>query len=211
MNATVPAKPRLRGVSHQYAAAAAVPMAGVLIAHANGQPSAWLYGICLFFLFAVSATYHRVSWNEQQRKFWRRMDHSMIFIFIAGSYTPFGLELLNQDALGTQMLSAIWITAILGAAVTVAWPSAPKWFRAILYLTAGWMLAVTFPKTYELLGGTAMSLILGSGFLYSLGAIIYARKSPNPWPFTFGYHEIFHILVIAAAWMHYAVIYAWLY
>ena len=189
----------------------AIPMAAWMIYHANGKASAWLYGICLFFLFAVSATYHRGSWNEKQRRFWRRMDHSMIFIFIAGSYTPFGLELLHSDPLGQNMLKAIWVTALLGAAVTVAWPSAPKWFRAILYLGAGWMLAVTFPKTYELLGAGAMGLILGSGFFYSLGAIIYARKSPNPWPFSFGYHEIFHLLVILAAWMHFSVIYAWLY
>lgn len=211
MNAIQPVKPTFRGLSHQYAAIAAIPMASMLITHANGAFSAIVYGICFFFLFCVSATYHRVSWSESKRKMWRRLDHAMIFIFIAGSYTPFGLELLDETELGTRMLKAIWLTAVLGAIVTVSWPTAPKWFRSLLYLTAGWMLAVTFPQTYEMIGTLPTALIVGSGFFYSLGAVIYARKSPNPWPLKFGYHEIFHLLVIVAAWMHFSVIYFWLY
>lgn len=211
MNAGVLQKPKFRGLSHKYAAGAALPMAAALIGHSNGAPSAWLYGICLFFLFAVSATYHRVSWSEPKRLLWRRLDHAMIFIFIAGSYTPFGVELLNTTSLGLNMVKAIWVTAVIGATVTISWPKAPKWFRAILYLSAGWMLAITFPQTYELIGALPMTLIIGSGILYSLGAIIYALKSPNPWPKLFGYHEIFHLLVIAGAWMHFSVIYLWVF
>ena len=210
MNATVPAKPRLRGVSHQYAAAAAVPMAGVLIAHANGQPSAWLYGICLFFLFAVSATYHRVAGMAATKVLAAHGSFHDLYFHCGQLHTiwlgaPQSRRIGHPNAECHMDHSHSRCCGDRGLAI------GPKWFRAILYLTAGWMLAVTFPKTYEHLGGTAIGLILGSGFLYSLGAIIYARKSPNPWPFTFGYHEIFHILVIAAAWMHYAVIYAWLY
>lgn len=204
-------KPKLRGFSHQYAALIAIPMAAALIIKADYSFSACVYGICLILLFTVSATYHRVRWSEKNRLFMRRLDHAMIFIFIAGCYTPFGLEVLNETKIGQLMMIAIWLAAGLGAIFTIYWPKTPKWVRASLYVLTGWMLTLTFPATYEVLGGLSVSLILGSGLLYTLGAIIYARKAPNPIPGYFGYHEIFHALVIVASWIHYSVIYGILY
>jgi hemolysin III len=135
----------------------------------------------------------------------RRLDHSMIFLLIAGTYTPFGVLVL-PGTLGRVVLAVVWSGALLGMALNMVWIDAPKWVGAIVYVALGWVAVVAFPDLVSQLGATATGLIVLGGVLYSTGAAVYALKRPDPAPEVFGYHEVFHALVIAAAVAHYAVI-----
>jgi hemolysin III len=183
-------KPRLRGVFHQWAFFAAVAAGVVLVVLADGlreRLATWVYAAALAAMFGASAVYHRVDWRTPARRAWaRRLDHSTIFLFIAGTYTPFAL-LAFEGVLAPVVLVAVWSGAVLGLAVNLCWIDAPKWIGAIAYLAVGWV------------GVAAAVLVLVGGLLYTLGAVIYTMQRPDPFPLTFGYHELFHVLVIAAA------------
>jgi hemolysin III len=128
----------------------------------------------------------------------RRLDHSMIFLLIAGTYTPFALLVLH-GTLATAVLIAVWAGALAGSIVEMIWIEAPKWVTAIIYLSLGWVAVVAFPALWRDLGVAGTLLVAAGGLLYTLGAIVYATQRPDPNPAVFGYHEIFHLLVIAAA------------
>jgi hemolysin III len=201
-------RPRLRGVFHQYAFFVAV-LAGVvlvLFADAGRERLAMLiYAIALAAMFGVSALYHRVTWRSASvRKWMRRLDHSTILLLIAGTYTPFAL-LAFDGALGTAVLIAVWSGAAAGLVLNLLWIDAPTWVTAVVYITLGWVGAVAVP---ELVGfGIAPAvLVFVGGALYTVGAVTYALKRPNPIPAVFGYHEIFHLLVIGAAITHFVAI-----
>ena len=201
-------RPRLRGVFHQYAFFVAV-LAGavlVLVADAGRERLAMLiYAIALAAMFGVSALYHRVTWRSASvRKWMRRLDHSTILLLIAGTYTPFAL-LAFDGALGTAVLIAVWSGAAAGLVLNLLWIDAPTWVTAAVYITLGWVGAVAVP---ELVGfGIAPAvLVFVGGALYTVGAVTYALKRPNPIPAVFGYHEIFHLLVIGAAITHFVAI-----
>ena len=206
-----PPRPRLRGVLHEVGAAVAAFGVGVLIARAKGTTAsvaAIVYGVSLCGLLATSAVYHRVTWSPAVRRWMRRLDHSMIFALIAGTYTPFCLLVL-PDSVGIPLLVAVWVGAALGIGFTLIWTEAPKPVVAAVYIALGWVAVLAMPWILSRAGGVALGLVLGGGLAYTAGAVVYARRVPDPWPATFGYHEIFHALVLAAAALHFAAVAAY--
>lgn len=199
-------KPKLRGVSHQIAFFVALLATAYLVAVvAKGRTEAAacaIYGASLSTLFGVSALYHRKTWAPGPRKVMRRVDHAAIFILIAGSYTPL-FWLLDAEP-HHRPLWIIWVGAALGVGKSMLWPHAPKWVTAALYLLLGWAVIGDVYRLREAMGSTAMWLLVSGGVVYSLGAVVYARRRPDPVPLVFGYHEIFHALVIVASMCHFA-------
>jgi hemolysin III len=195
-------KPLLRGVFHQWAFFAAFTAGLVLVALADGvreRVASWVYAAALAAMFGMSAIYHRVDWRTPARRAWaRRLDHSTIFVFIAGTYTPFAL-LAFEGASAAALLAAVWCAALFGLAVSLCWIDAPKWAATVAYLVVGWVGALATPQLFSSLGVAAAVLVLVGGVLYTAGAVIYGLRRPDPFPTVFGYHELFHVLVIAAA------------
>jgi len=194
--------PRLRGVFHQYAFVAAVVGGTLLVVLADGyleRFAVWVYAVALAAMFGASALYHRFPWKSTAKRVWaRRLDHSMIFVFIAGTYTPFAL--LAFDGMSRWVvLVAVWGGAILGLVLELVWLDAPRWLRAVAYLAVGWVGILVVPQLFTGIGVPGAILVLIGAALYTLGAVIYATKWPNPFPRTLGFHEIFHLLVVAAA------------
>jgi hemolysin III len=167
--------------------------------------AAAIYAASVSGLFGASALYHRVTWRPATRRWMRRLDHSMIFVLIAGTYTPFALLVLH-GTLSNVVLAVVWGGALAGVGMKLAWVDAPKWLMAGIYVALGWVGVVTAPQVLSRAGVGALALLAVGGLLYTVGAVIYALKRPDPRPNVFGYHEIFHILVIAAAAAHYAAI-----
>jgi hemolysin III len=202
-------KPRLRGVSHQWAFYVSLALgAALVLAAPAGQPrlAAAVYALSVAALFGTSALYHRITWaSEAARRWMRRLDHSMIFFLIAGTYTPFALLVLDGD-LATVILVVVWAGALAGIFMKLVWIDAPKTLVAILYLALGWVAVAAFPTILDELGITGTALVVVGGLLYTAGALVYAFQRPNPAPTVFGYHEVFHALVIIAAALQYAVI-----
>jgi hemolysin III len=200
-------KPLLRGVSHQIAAF--VALAGwALLAATSPSPAAraaaHVYGASLVALFAVSAMYHRPRWSPRARAWMRRLDHSAIFLLIAGTYTPFCLLLGGRT--GLALLAIAWVGAGLGVLRSVLWVRAPKPLVAGIYVALGWVIVPVLPRLRGVLGAGELGLLAAGGALYTLGAVVYATRRPDPSPRVFGYHEVFHAMVIAAAVCHYAVV-----
>jgi hemolysin III len=202
-------KPRLRGVLHQWAFFISVVGGVVLVLAApagRATLATGIYAVSVSALFGVSALYHRITWvSANARRWMRRLDHTMIFFLIAGTYTPFCLLVLD-GTLATAILCAVWGGALAGVVLNLVWIDSPKWVTAVVYVSVGWVAIVAFPKLISELGVMAIVLLALGGVLYTLGAVVYARKKPDPSPAVFGYHEIFHALVIAAAALQYAVI-----
>ncbi|HET9552071.1 MAG TPA: hemolysin III family protein [Anaeromyxobacteraceae bacterium] len=200
-------RPLLRGVSHLVAAVAAVPAVAGLVARARSSPGLYgaaVYGATLVILFASSAVYHRIFWRPEARRIVGRIDHSAIFLLIAGTYTPFCL-LLGPGA-GHVLLAVVWIAAALGIGVVITWDDAPKPLRAALYVLFGWFIVPVVPALRSAVGVEALRLLLAGGFIYTVGAVVYGLRRPDPFPRIFGFHEIFHLLVIAAATCHFLVV-----
>jgi hemolysin III len=202
-------KPRFRGWIHVYTAGAAVFAGASLVAvsWAVGSTKAGLatllYTLATIVMFTVSATYHRVEWKSQTtRKWMKRADHSMIFVFIAGSYTPFALLALPPPA-SKLMLTIVWGGAGAGILLKMLWPSAPRWVGVPLYILLGWVAVWYTGTILHNAGVAAMVLLFVGGALYSIGGILYALRWPDPWPSTFGYHEFFHACTAVAAICHY--------
>jgi hemolysin III len=202
-------KPRLRGVSHEYAFFVSLVLGAVLIVLAEGTEAtvaAAIYAVSLSALFGVSALYHIHQWERPSARRWmRRLDHTMIFLLIAGTVTPFAL-LVMDGPFATALLIAVWGGALAGTIVELVWIDSPKWVAAIVYVAVGLIGAIGFPAIVAEAGIVAGLLIAAGGILYGTGAVIYAAQRPNPSPDVFGYHEIFHLLVIAAAAVHFAAV-----
>lgn len=194
-------KPSLRGVSHQFAFFFAIAAAVLLVRSAPaGAPSlaAAAFGVSLVTLFGVSATYHRLSWSDAARMRMRRLDHSAIFVLIAGGYTPLFTVVPGAGQSYTALV-AVWVGAAIGVVKSIAWPKAPKWVTALLAVGIGWLAAGEVAARASTMGATTTALLVASGCVYSLGAVVYAKRRPDPLPLVFGYHEVFHALVIAAS------------
>jgi hemolysin III len=202
-------KPRLRGVSHKWGAIVSLPLGiALVIAAPNGKATlaAAIYAVAVTGLLATSATYHTIDWRRPSARAWmRRLDHSMIFVLIAGTYTPFSLLVLD-GTLATAVLIVVWAGALGGIVLNLVWVTAPKWLTATVYIALGWVAVIAMPELAERLGAAGVALLMGGGLLYTAGAVIYATQRPNPRPAVFGYHEIFHALVLAAAAAHFAVV-----
>ena len=205
------AKPRLRGVFHEYAFYVAVVAGAILVAvsdSARELVATWIYAAALAAMFGVSALYHRVDWRSPRMRTWmRRLDHSAILLLIAGTYTPFAL-LAFEGTVADAVLITVWAGAAAGLVLNLAWIDAPKWLVAVVFVALGWVGVIAFPQMVDLGIAPAM-LILAGGALYTLGAVTYALRRPNPAPAVFGYHEIFHLLVIGAAATHFVAIAAY--
>jgi hemolysin III len=205
-------KPRLRGVSHQWAFFVSVATGiALVLAAPSGRATAAvsIYAFSVAGLFGASALYHRIDWSTTGARRWmRRLDHSMIFLLIAGTYTPFAVLVLNGP-LATAILIVVWAAALGGIVLKLAWIDAPKWLVALIYVAIGWVALAAFPQLLDKLGVTATAMVAAGGLLYTVGAVVYARKRPDPSPTVFGYHEIFHALVILAAALQYAVVAFW--
>jgi hemolysin III len=205
-------RPRLRGWLHAYAFFVAAVCAIVLCSLAaayDGRKALFacvVYAVTACALFGVSGLYHVWVWTPRAYAVMKRFDHAMIFIFIAGSYTPFCLLLL-PPATARLLLAVVWTGALAGAALQVAWPRAPRWLEVPLYVALGWTAIVVAPDIVQRAGGTTLTLIAVGGVIYTLGAVCYAVKWPNPWPRTFAYHEVFHAATIVAAICHHVAVY----
>ncbi|MBA2477031.1 MAG: hemolysin III family protein [Sporichthyaceae bacterium] len=198
-------KPRLRGWLHAATLPLSLAAGIVLIALAPaGRPriGAVVFMIASILLFGVSALYHTRSWSDRGRQVLKRMDHSTIFVFIAGTYTPFSLVLLDGRN-ARILLSIVWGGALVGVLFRVLWVGAPRWFYVPVYLALGWA-AIFWMGQFAARGGTTvLTLLIVGGVLYSAGALVYALQRPDPLPRWFGFHELFHSFTIAAFAVHY--------
>jgi len=205
---SMPLKPRLRGVLHEYAFFVSLACGVALILAASDGRSrlaAAIYAGAVSALLGTSALYHRVTWRPRTRRWMRRLDHSMIFVLIAGTYTPVALLAL-KGTLATTILIVLWAGALGGVVFKLVWIDAPKWLFAAVYVALGLVTAAVMGELPATIGWLGVAGLATGGLLYVVGAVIYASGRPNPWPKVFGYHEVFHVLVIAAAGLHYAVI-----
>ena len=203
--------PILRGVMHQWAFWFALAAAAALVAlspSGTARAAALVYGAGLCAMLAASALYHRYECGPRLRALLCRIDHSAIYVFMAASFTPVGLLVLD-GTLRWALLGGVWGGALAGVALSVAWVTAPRVLFALSYLGLGWAMVIAFPELLSSLGVAPLVLFGAGGLLYSAGAVVYALQRPNPWPRTFGFHEIFHALVIAAAVVHFVAMAGW--
>ncbi len=203
--------PRLRGVSHAVASVVAVAAAIVVVARAptaRTTVALGVYGAGLIALFGGSALYHRWPGHPRFKPLLQRIDHSTIYGFIAASYTPIAIILLH-GALAWMILVVAWAGAAVGVAFALGWIEAPRAVMAGSYLALGWIAAIALPQLLQVLSVVPLVLLGAGGLLYSAGAIVYATQRPDPWPQTFGFHEVFHALVIMAAASQYGAIVGW--
>jgi hemolysin III len=209
-------KPRMRGWLHTYAFFVAAVCGIVLSSLAATRPgiapliSCAVYSVTVCALFGVSALYHRRVWTPAGFNVMRRLDHSMIFLFIAGTYTPFSVLLLDRGT-ATVILSVVWGGALAGVAMKLAWPHAPRWVSAPLYVALGWVAVAVLPDILHNGGVAALVLLVAGGAVYSVGAVFYALRRPNPWPTVFGHHEFFHACTLVAAICQHVALYFALY
>lgn len=197
-------KPRLRGWLHAGMAPVALLAGMVLVVLApsrSGRITAAVFTVTAFMLFATSAIYHRGTFSPRVTDLLKRLDHSNIFLIIAGSYTPFALLLPRQQAM--TMLIIVWSGAIGGVLFRVFWVGAPRWLYVPIYVALGWVAVFYIGPLWTHGGATVLALIVAGGLLYTLGALVYGIKRPNPSPRWFGFHEIFHALTILAFASHY--------
>jgi len=202
-------KPKLRGVSHQVAFFVALAAGALLVAAAPTPREAWaalVYALSLAGMFGISALYHRRWWTLAARRRMRRVDHAAIFLLIAGTYTPVCVVGLG-DARGTLLLSVVWAGAALGLVHALFFVNAFRRLNVVLYVLLGCAVVPLLPATFAALGTGRTSLLVAGGVVYIVGAVVYARRRPNPDPALFGYHEVFHLLVIAASALHFASVF----
>ena len=199
MTTPLPAPPKLRGWFHLGATPAVIIASLVLfiLSKSSLKLSVALYSITAIMLFSVSAIYHRVPWSPAKKVMWRRWDHANINLLIAGSYTPFAVALLEgRDRI--TLLIVVWVGALAGVALRVFWVGAPRWLYVANYLLLGWVAMIYTPQLYKEGGLWVLLPILIGGLFYSVGAIFYALKKPGRYAKYFGFHELFHIFVLAA-------------
>jgi hemolysin III len=188
------------------AGATLVTAAATTTGSALAVVSTAVYVATVLGLFGISALYHRVSWRtERALTRMRRLDHSMIYVFIAGTYSPVSALSLTGTT-RVVVLAVVWAGAVGGVALQLAWPGAPRWAGVPVYLALGWVAVFVLPDLLAHAGATALALLIVGGALYSLGAVCYAVRRPDPWPSTFGYHEFFHAATVLAALCHYVAI-----
>jgi hemolysin III len=202
----------MRGWLHAYAFFVAAVCGVVLVSLAATRPgstpvvSCAIYSLTVCGLFGTSALYHRRVWSPRGYQIMRRLDHSMIFLLIAGTYTPF-CALLLPGRSGAILLTVVWTGALAGVLMKLVWPHAPRWLSAPLYLGLGWVAVAVLPGILDRGGVTALVLLVVGGAAYSAGAVFYALRRPNPWPTVFGHHEFFHACTLVAAVCHHIAVY----
>ncbi|MGH2829226.1 MAG: PAQR family membrane homeostasis protein TrhA [Actinomycetota bacterium] len=205
---TIPPVPRLRGRLHQIAFIASIPMGATMVALGPtglARAATAIYSVCVTALFGVSASYHRFPWSPQARRRMQRLDHSTIFVLIAGSYTPFSLLAL-RGAWRWSILVTVWGIALVGVALKALRLERVDRLGMALYLALGWTALVALPQLLGRLGPAGTALLFLGGVLYTVGAVIFVLHRPDPNPRVFGYHELWHSLVVAGCVCHWATI-----
>jgi hemolysin III len=201
-------RPRYRGVSHRIAFFLTLPLAAVLgleVQTSAGRVAAIAFGTSVAAMFGASALYHTVDWPEARRRWMRRLDHAGIYGLIAGSYTPVGLLVLDGNW-RLVVLGVVWTGAAVAIALKFLWVDAPKWLSAVIGVGLGWVAVIVFPQIVDRVGIAGSLLVLAGGLAYTAGALVYALRRPDPLPAVFGYHEVFHALVIVAVAFQYSAI-----
>ena len=201
-------RPRLRGWLHVWAFGISVVAGIVLVSVAAATEGAEaalatsVYALTVSLLFGTSAVYHRVTWSTPTRRaLVARLDHSMIFLFIAGSYTPFAL-LAMPERTGRTVLVVVWVGAVAGVLLKTSWITAPRGLTVPIYIALGWVAVFVFPDLLRHTGIAAVILIAVGGLLYTAGGIVYGLQRPDPRPLVFGFHEVFHLCTVVAATCH---------
>ena len=200
-------KPRLRGIPHSIGALVAIPAAIFCVAHAakgDETMGATIYGLSLIFLLSASAIYHTPTWKPRIRMWLRRVDHSAIFVLIAGSYTPIAAIVLD-GWLRWIALGTVWGITAVGTAQKLYWPQLGHGYSVALQVAQGWLAVLLLVPLYERLGWPAVGLLVLGGFFYTLGMVAFTTQRPRLWPHVFSYHEIFHVLVVGGSASHYAM------
>lgn len=207
----------MRGWLHFWSFFVSVAAGATLIALAASTVSALaalatsVYVATVLGLFGVSALYHRHTWRTARARLrMKRIDHAMIFLFIAGTYTPFSLLAMDRPS-GYIVLAVVWGGGLCGVALHLLWPYAPRWLGVPIYVALGWVAVFVFPQLLHHAGVAALVLLLVGGVLYTAGAVCYATRWPNPWPKTFGHHEFFHAATVLAALSHYIAVWLVIY
>ena len=205
-----PTKPRFRGRLHQATFWMSIPAGAFLIvrsSHASAYVATAIYAASMSILFGTSAAYHRGNWSVKARALMQRLDHAMIFVLIAGSYTPITLLAL-RPGWGITMLSIVWTLAVIGATVTLVKFDFVDQHGGYLYVALGWLMVVALPVIVQSLSATQLVLLAVGGVLYTIGAINFGREWPVLRPRTFGYHELWHVMTVLAAGCHYALVFS---
>jgi hemolysin III len=200
-------KPRLRGVFHELGFYAALAVGVVVVLTADpgrARTAGVIFASCVAVCFGASAFYHRPTWRPRARAWLARLDHAGIYLLIAGSYAPFGLIVLSKGW-AIPVLAIVWGGALVAILLKLFWVQAPKWLSVVIGLTLGWVGAVAFPQLLKL-SPVPIALVAASGVLFTLGAVVYARRRPDPRPQLFGYHELFHLLTVAAVACEYVAV-----
>jgi len=201
-------KPHLRGVLHEAAFAVSLVTGTVIVTLADGQRervAASVYAAAVALLFGTSAAYHRGRWSPRAHRVMSRLDHSMIFVLIAGTYTPFCLLLLH-GWLRWTIFGVVWGGAVAGILLRNVFRQPPRWVFVSLYLLLGWAAVVIMPQVLSTGGVAVLVLLAAGGLFYTAGAIVYARRKPDPSPRWFGFHEVFHACTLAAFAVHYVAV-----
>lgn len=201
-------RPLLRGVLHEVAFFAAVVIGILFGLHASGareSVAAAIFAASVVLMFGASALYHRVWWSDRMRPWMRRLDHAGIYLLIAGTYTPVGLISLH-GTLQQVVLAIVWSGAALAIVLKFIWVRAPKWLSAVVGIALGWVGVAAMPQILAHEGVAAVVLLACGGLAYTAGAIVYARRRPDPVPHIFGYHELFHALTLVAVACQYVAI-----
>ena len=204
-------KPRLRGWLHTNAALVSLVSGATLVSVSaalrglTAGLATTVYSLTVTLLFASSALYHRYPWSPRGRQLMKRVDHSMIFVFIAGTYTPITVLALH-GATAVAVLFVVWSGAVAGVVLQCGWPDAPRWLSVPCYVALGWVAVFVAPQLVESSNIAALVLIAAGGIVYTIGGIVYAVRRPNPVPAVFGFHEVFHLCTLVAATCHYIAI-----
>ncbi|HEU4841510.1 MAG TPA: hemolysin III family protein [Ilumatobacteraceae bacterium] len=201
-------RPALRGTLHRWSVPVAIALTAVLAVRVDtgGQLAAVLvYGACITSMLAVSGTYHARRLAHRERRLLRRLDHTMILVGTAGTYTAV-IVLALDGTTRVVLLVVAWSFVVVGAAIRMLWLDAPALLIALVYLVAGWQILLDLPAYTSALDAAELTLLAVGGGLYSAGAVVYATKRPNPWPAVFGFHEVFHSFVVAAAACHWVAV-----
>ena len=201
-------KPLLRGTSHALAFVAALPLGLALVLEADTGlqlVAAIVFATSVATMFGASALYHWLEQPAAHRRWLRRLDHAGVYGLIAGTYTPFGLLVL-QGNWRIVVLSIVWSGALTAVLLKFIWLDAPKWLSAAIAIALGWVAVVAVPQLVDRIGLAGSLLVLAGGLAYTAGALVYAFRRPNPFPAVFGFHEVFHVLVIGAVAFQYSAV-----
>ena len=200
-------RPLLRGWFHVAAAVATLLGTAWLLVIADSATAyvgGAIFGVSLMALYWTSASYHRIDWGPIARRIVMRVDHAMIFVLIAGTYTPICLKV--SLAWGVPILAVVWSVAGVGMLLKVLWPDAPRWLGVSLYVGLGWTALVAASEIIDHFSTVSITMLAAGGVLYTVGGLVYALRRPDPWPRYFGYHEVFHTFVVAGSLVHYTLI-----